>query len=144
MVIPKPARDVIADRRHGKAPHHAGLVLLHASSELTYRLPAPDGVKVDPLGEEFGASVLPDGFVGLGVVTAGLVFTEPDTLPVVVPLVGEPVVLPLTAAPPGEEPTPAEPPLDCARANELESANAPANTIVMSFMIISLVDDQDK
>jgi hypothetical protein len=99
------------------------------------------GVKVDPLGEALGASVLPEGFM---VVVPGLV----DALPVVVPVVGEPLGLPLIAGlpvpPPAAEPGAPTPPLVCASANVLESASAPANAIVMIFMIVSLVDDQDK
>jgi hypothetical protein len=72
---------------------------------------------------------------------------EPDALPVVVPVVGEPVVVPLTAAPPvlpaAEPPAPALPPA-CANAIVLESASAPANAIVVSFMIVSFVEDRTK
>jgi hypothetical protein len=51
---------------------------------------------------------------------------------------------PVVAEPPAVEPPPAVPPLLCASANVLESASAPANAIVMSFMVVSLVDDQQK
>jgi hypothetical protein len=68
-------------------------------------------------------------------------------LPAVVPVVVEPLVVPLIAEPPlpppAAEPGAPAPPV-CASANVLESASAPANAIVMSFMIVSLVDDQDK
>jgi hypothetical protein len=71
-----------------------------------------------------------------------------DALPVVVPVVGEPLGLPLIAGlpvpPPAAELGAPTPPLVCASANVLESASAPANAIVMIFMIVSLVDDQDK
>jgi hypothetical protein len=106
--------------------------------------PGPVGVSVDPLGEALGASVLPEGFVGLLLTTGGRVFALP------VPFVDEPVVVPLTE-PLTDEPLPmpvfppGEPLLVCASASVLESASAPANAIVMSFMVISLVvDDRDK
>src|ERR1700709_1955989 len=54
--------------------------------------PGPVGVNVDPLGDALGASVLPEGFMELGA-ALGLV----GALPVVVPLVGEVLVVPLMA-----------------------------------------------
>jgi hypothetical protein len=108
--------------------------------------PGPVGVNVDPLGEPLGASVLPEGFV----VVFGPV-REPDDMPVVVPggfdselLFMEPVVAPVAAEPPALEPAPDVPPVPWASANELESANAPANAMVVSFMVVSLVDDARK
>jgi hypothetical protein len=109
--------------------------------------PGPVGVNVDPLGEPLGASVLPEGFV----VVFGPV-RVPDDIPVVAPggfdielLFMEPVVAPVPAEPPTLEPAPDVPPvLLCASANVLESANAPANAMVVSFMVISLVDDEEK
>jgi hypothetical protein len=56
----------------------------------------------------------------------------------------DPVVVPVVAEPPVVEPPLAVPPLLCASANVLESASAPANAIVMSFMVVSLVDDPEK
>jgi hypothetical protein len=70
--------------------------------------------------------------VELGGFPIGLLFTD------------DPVVVPVVAEPPAVEPPPAVPPLLCASANLLESASAPANAIVMSFMVVSLVDDQEK
>jgi hypothetical protein len=102
-------------------------------------------VSVDPLGEELGPTVLPDGFM--------LVlepFAEPAVLPVELPLPLmvlplDPVVPPPTlpplipAAPPADppaEPPPAPPPA-CAFAKVLESTKAEARAIVLSFMLIS-------
>jgi hypothetical protein len=103
--------------------------------------PGPVGVKVDPLGEPFGASVLPEGFLtALGPVAMPLV-AEPVVPPERVPLapMDEPVVVPTELPPLMEEPPPAEPPpLVCAIANVLVSASAPANAIVVSFMAIFL------
>jgi hypothetical protein len=102
--------------------------------------PEPVGVKVDPLGEPLGASVLPEGFM----VLLG---------PVAIPLVAEPVVPPVRAPPvdvvpmepplveglpPPETPPADPPPLVCAIANVLVSASAPANAIVVSFMTVFL------
>ena len=96
------------------------------------------GVNVDPLGEALGPSVLPDGlWVLFGLVT-GPVVVEPAVLPVMVPFVDEPVVVPLAAGPPAAELPPAEPLPLCASANVPESANAVANAIVVSFMVVSL------
>src|SRR5471030_2296162 len=81
--------------------------------------PGPVGVSVDPLGEELGASVLPEGFVGLGVVTAGLVVAEPVARPVLVPVVAAPLMDPAG----GGLPMPLVPLLlDCASTSVLESA----------------------
>jgi hypothetical protein len=94
--------------------------------------PGPVGVSVEPLGEALGPSVLPDGlWVLFG--PAGLVVVEPAVVPVVVPVVDEPVLVP---APVAELP-PAEPVPLCAVAKVPESANAAANAIVVSFMIVS-------
>jgi hypothetical protein len=102
--------------------------------------PEPVGVKVDPLGEPLGASVLPEGFM----VLLG---------PVAIPLVAEPVVPPVRAPPvdvvpmepplveglpPPETPPADPPPLVCAIANVLVSASALANAIVLSFMTVFL------
>jgi hypothetical protein len=98
------------------------------------------GANVDPLGEPFVPSVFPDGFVVLG---ALLVVAEPVVLPApmpVVPPVVVPVAPPLMDAPPVAELAPAEllPLLVCANANVLDSANAVARAIVVSFMVVSL------
>jgi hypothetical protein len=94
--------------------------------------PGPVGVSVDPLGEALGPSVLPDGlWVLFGL--AGAVAVDPAVLPVV-PVVGEPVVVPVPVA----ELPPAEPVPLCASAKVPESANAAANAIVVSLMIDSL------
>jgi hypothetical protein len=95
--------------------------------------PGPVGVNVEPLGEEFGPSVLPEGLA----VLFGLLMVPPaPELPVVVPFIEEPVVVPLAAEPPAVELPPAEPPL-CASANVLESAKAVASAIVVSFIVVS-------
>jgi hypothetical protein len=103
--------------------------------------PEPVGVKVDPLGEPLGASVLPEGFmVLLGPVAIPLV-AEPVVPPVRAP-VDEPVLVPmeppLMEEPPPETPPAEPPPLVCAIANVLVSASAPANAIVVSFMTVFL------
>jgi hypothetical protein len=105
--------------------------------------PGPVGVRVDPLGELLGASVLPDGFVA--VLDVLLVpGAWPTVEPGAFPFTDEPVAPPVAAEPPVLEPAPDVPPLLCASANVLESASAPANAIVMSFMVASLVGDQGK
>jgi hypothetical protein len=93
------------------------------------------GVSVDPLGEALGPRVFPDGlWVLFGEAT------EAPAFPVVVPLDVEPVALPVVAEP--AEVPPAAPldeaPPACASAKVLENANAVANTIVVSFMVVSL------
>jgi hypothetical protein len=102
--------------------------------------PGPVGANVEPLGEEFGPSVLPEGLA----VLFGLVTAPVPELPVVVPFTEEPVVVPLAAEPPAAELPPAEPPEDpplCASANVLESAKAAASAIVVSFIVVSLSGD---
>jgi hypothetical protein len=114
---------------------------------VTYRLrpePGPVGVKVDPLGEPLGASVFPDGFmVELGPLLAppARPVVAPGGFPIELPFMDDPVVVPVVAEPPVVEPPPAVPPLLCASANVLENASAAANAVVMSFMVVSLVDD---
>jgi hypothetical protein len=100
---------------------------------------------VDPLGEPLGASVLPDGFI---------VLLEPVVLPTdgAGELLTEdpPTDEPLPEVPAAEEPAevppavppPAAPPLLWASAKVLESASAPANAIVVSFMVVSFVNDE--
>ena len=103
--------------------------------------PGPLGVKVDPLGEGFGPSVLPDGFMVLfGLVPTEPVVPEPVALPVALPFMDEPTVDPPAEVPPAVEPppAPAAPPVPlCASANVLESANAVASAIVLSFIVSS-------
>jgi hypothetical protein len=102
--------------------------------------PGPVGVKVEPLGEPLGESVLPEGFTLLLGPVVVLRLAEP-----VVPAVGlapmdEPVAAPLVVEPPPETPPADPPPLVCAIAKVLVSASAPANAIVVSFMAFSFVD----
>jgi hypothetical protein len=100
------------------------------------------GVRVDPLGDALGPSVLPDGLWALPGPVAGAVAGDPAVLPVVVPLVVGPAGVPLAAGElpvPVAELPPAEPlPAPCASAKVPESANAAANAIVASFMVVSL------
>ena len=96
--------------------------------------PGPVGVSVEPLGEAFGPSVLPEGLAVLfGYPMVPLVPELP-----VVPPTEEPVVVPPAAEPPALPP--AEPPEDplCANANVPESAKAVASAIVVSFIVVSL------
>ena len=118
-----------------KAPRRCGAFLYLLVPE-----PGPVGVNVEPLGEAFGPSVLPEGLAVLfGFVTAPPVPELP-----VVRFIEEPVVVPLAAEPPAVELPPAEPPEDpplCATANVLESAKAVANASVVSFIVVSLAGD---
>jgi hypothetical protein len=99
--------------------------------------PGPVGVNVEPLGDEFGPSVLPEGLA----VLFGLLMVPPaPELPVVIPFIEEPVVVPLAAGLPAVELPPVEPPL-CASANVLVSAKAVASAIVVSFIVVSLFSD---
>jgi hypothetical protein len=127
------------ERVRKKAPRKCGA--LSFSTYLPRPEPGPLGVRVDPLGEGFGASVFPDGFMVLfGLVpTEPVEPTEPAARPVVLPFMDEPTVDPLAAVPPAAELPPAAPPALplCASANVLESANAVASAIVLSFMISS-------
>jgi hypothetical protein len=103
--------------------------------------PGPVGVIVEPLGEPLGASVFPDGFmVVLEPPLAPLVrpTVEPGGLLIEFPVADEPV-LGATELPAPEVPPAVPPPLLCASANVLESASAPANATVMSFMVVSFV-----
>lgn len=87
--------------------------------------------------------MLPDGFVvasGMPLLApVAMPVVEPGGFPVGTPFVTEPVVVPVVpepvaAEPPAEPPPAAPPPAPCADANVLESASAPANAIVVSFM----------
>jgi hypothetical protein len=64
--------------------------------------------------------VFPDGFSRLfcpaAALPALLLTPVPAALPVVVPVVGDPVGVPLVAAPPVAELPPVAPPVDCASA----------------------------
>jgi hypothetical protein len=112
---------------------------------VTYLLrpePDPVGVRVEPLGEPVGASVLPDGFIVL-LDPVVLPTDGAGALPTEDPPADEPAPeVPPAAVPPLVDPPdipPLAPPLVCANANVLESASAPANAIVMSFMVFSLL-----
>jgi hypothetical protein len=133
-----------------KAPHQGRAFC--SSLVRHYRLrpePGPVGVNVDPLGEPDGASVFPDGFVvvlGPVRVPPAIPVVEPGRFAIELPFT-EPGAPPVAAEPPTLEPAPdipAPPPLLCASANVLESASAPANAIVISFIVVSLIDDQEK
>jgi hypothetical protein len=114
--------------------------LSHSEVLSTYRrvpVPVPVESMVDPLGDGL-TSVLPEG---LAVAAPGLPIAPGLDWPVVAPVAGAmpplgdetpPDVPPVPAAPP-EAPPPA-----CSSAIELESASAPANAIVASFMGRSL------
>jgi hypothetical protein len=94
--------------------------------------------------------VFPDGFVvvlGPVRVPPAIPVVEPGGFAIEFPFTDEPEVAPVAAEPPTLEPAPdvpAPPPLICAIAIVLESASAPANAIVISFIVVSLVDDQEK
>jgi hypothetical protein len=127
-----------------KAPLFAGLFWIDLiSNYLLSPEPGPVGVSVDPLGEALGPSVFPDGFIVLfgPPADAPLAFPMPVVPPVLPPLIDEPPVVPLAAAPPAAEPPPAELPLLCANANVLDSANAVAKAMVVSFIGWFLFDD---
>ena len=103
--------------------------------------PDPVGVNVDPLGEPLGASVFPDGFMVLLEPPVVRPTVEPGGLAMPGPFTDDPV-LGATELPAPDVPADVPPallPLLCASANVLESASAPANAIVMSFMVVSLV-----
>ena len=114
------------------------------------------GVSVDPLGEELGPTVLPDGFM---VELEPL--DEPAVLPVVLPL--PPMVVPLDPvapelvpmelpppipaapppAPPPAPPAPPPPPPACANAKVEPRVRIEAKAIVLSFMRCPFVLKQD-
>jgi hypothetical protein len=102
--------------------------------------PDPAGPRVDPLGEEL-IRELPEGLVE---VPPGPVVVVPaPPIPVVaLGALAPPALLPdeEPLIPPAEEAPPALPPAPpaCANASELESASAPANANVASFMVVSL------
>jgi len=64
-----------------------------------------------------------------------VVLELPTVPPVVVPLVDDPVAVPLGAVPPTELVPPVEPVPVCAMANVLVNASAAANPRVLSFMM---------
>jgi hypothetical protein len=109
--------------------------------------PDPFGPRVDPLGEVL-ISELPEGFDGIpgppvtgldwpvvapGGLPVGAVLVEPPGVDPLIP--EEPLIPPLEDAPAAPPPAPPA----CASAIELESANAPANAIVASLIVVSLV-----
>ena len=108
----------------------------------SYYRPPGAGVSVEPLGEGL-ISVFPDGFSPLFAPAAALpalldmpvLGLVPIAVPDVVPVAGDPVVVPLVAAPPVAELPPAAPPLDCASAKLLVKASAVASPNAASFMI---------
>jgi hypothetical protein len=87
--------------------------------------------------------VLPDGFAPLFRAAAALPAllltpvsaVPPVALPDVVPVVEDPVVVLLVAAPPVAELPPVDPPLDCASAKLPVKTTAVANPNVASFMM---------
>jgi hypothetical protein len=102
--------------------------------------PDPLGASLEPLGDELGPTVLPDGFM---LVLDPLL--DPGVVPVELPLPLnvlplEPVVpelMPAEPPAPAPVPPPAPPPVPppaCASANVLDSANAVVNAIVLNFM----------
>lgn len=112
--------------------------------------PGPVGVSVEPLGEEFGPSVLPDGLMVLfGLAPAPPVVLPSLELPVLVELPAVPpaVELPpaVPAALPPADPPPAPPPPPCASAKVELRASAEASAAVVSFMVaLSLVRERTK
>ena len=84
-----------------------------------------------------GPRVLPDGLAVLLGLVSGLVVVELPARPVVVPFMVEPVEVPLAAEPPAAVLPPADP--LCASANVPDSAQAVANSIVESLMVVSLL-----
>ncbi len=80
--------------------------------------------------------MFPDGFVVAFGPVRFMPVVEPGGLAVDVPT-DEPA--PVDVEPPTLEPAPDAPALLWANANELESASAPANAIVMSFMVFPLL-----
>jgi hypothetical protein len=120
-----------------KAPPQRGFLM-----SASYYRPPGAGVRVEPLGEGL-ISVFPDGLSPLFAPAAALpalldipvLGFVPVALPDVVPVAGDPVVVPLVAAPPVAELPLAVPPLDCANAKPLVKASAVASPNVASFMI---------
>ena len=116
-------------------------------SLLSYLLvpePGPVGVTVEPLGEEFGPSVLPDGLMVLfGLAPAPPVVVPSMELPVVVELPAVPPAVELPPAEPAAEPPPAAPPPappappppPCANAKVEPRARTDARAIVVVFMV---------
>jgi hypothetical protein len=113
-----------------------------AHARCVYR-PAPElggGAKVDPLGEGL-IRLFPDGFRPLFAPAAALPapLLRPPLAPFVevpvVPLLVDPVVVPLAAGAPAAELPLAEPLPLCASANVLESASAAATPILINLMV---------
>jgi hypothetical protein len=114
-----------------KAPRERGFLLY-----LLIPDPGPVGVNVEPLGDELGPTVLPEGFI---VELDPL--AEPGVVPVVLPLPLMVLPLPLPVVPEAALP-PAVPPLAppappaCANAKVEEKAIPVANAIVVSFIVL--------
>jgi hypothetical protein len=112
--------------------------------------PGPVGVRVEPLGEEFGPSVFPDGLMVLfGLAPAPPVVLPSMELPVVVELPAVPPAVELPPAEPAAELPPAEPPPapppPCASAKVELRARTEASATVVSFMVVlSLVRERTK
>jgi len=92
----------------------------------------PDGL--------LGSAGLPDGFIGLLVLTLPAVvpLAEPFDIPVVVPGVAVPGDAVPDADPVPPVPAPPAAPPACASANVLESANTVASARVLILMVVSL------
>jgi hypothetical protein len=102
--------------------------------------PGPVGVNVEPLGDELGPTVLPEGFI---VELDPL--ADPGVVPVVLPLPLIVLPLPLPVVPEAAlPPPPAVPPLAppappaCANAKVEARAIPVANAIVVSFIVLLL------
>ena len=106
-----------------KKPRQAGLFVICRLLSASYYLPGVEpglaGAIVEPLGDGL-MRVFPDGFNPLfcpaAALPALLVMPVPVALPDVIPVVEDPVVGLLVAAPPVAELPLAEPLLDCASA----------------------------
>jgi len=110
-----------------KKPRQAGLFVICRLLSASYYLPGVEpglaGAIVEPLGDGL-MRVFPDGFNPLFCPAAALPallvmpvpVAAPMVLPDVIPVVEDPVVGLLVAAPPVAELPLAEPPLDCASA----------------------------
>jgi hypothetical protein len=124
-----------------KKPRQAGLFVICQISYLPGVEPGAPGVNVEPLGEGL-RSVFPDGFAPLFRAAAALPAllvtpvsaVPPVALPVVVPVVEDPVVV-LLVVPPAPVLPPAEVPVDCASAKLPVRTSAVAKPNVASFMM---------
>ena len=110
-----------------KKPRQAGLFVICRLLSASYYLPGVEpglaGAMVEPLGDGL-IRVFPDGFSPLfcpatalpALLVMPVPVAAPVALPDVIPVVEDPVVGLLVAAPPVAELPLAEPPLDCASA----------------------------